>query len=62
MKNNPEYGHTFPTANEFRNKLEDFLNRTVGESWDWFGEDEGENSLSIRTLSVWGLEEEKEVA
>ena len=47
-------------AEEFKDKLEDFLHQTVGKSWQWLKEDEGEGSLIIKSLCVWDLEEEKE--
>ena len=49
-------------AEEFKDKLEDFLHETVGKSWQWLKEDEGEGSLIIKSLCVWDLEEEEEVA
>tara|TARA_R100000781_G_C4055824_1_gene119329 strand:- start:44 stop:202 length:159 start_codon:yes stop_codon:yes gene_type:complete len=50
-------------AEEFKDKLEDFLNQTVGKSWQWLKEDEQDNTLIIKSLCVWDLEfEEEEVA
>ena len=47
-------------AEEFKDKLEDFLHETVGKSWEWLKEDEGEGSLIIQSLCVWDLEFEEE--
>ena len=46
------------TALQFKDKLEDFLHETVGASWQWLGEDEGEYGLMIESLCVWNLDEE----
>ena len=44
-------------AEEFKDKLEDFLHETVGASWQWLKEDEQDDTLIIKSLCVWGFDE-----
>ena len=47
-------------AEEFKDKLEDFLHETVGKDWEWLGEDVIDETLIIKSLIVWGFDEPKE--
>ncbi len=47
-------------AEEFKDKLEDFLHETVGKDWQWLKEDEQDDTLIIKSLYVWGFDELKE--
>tara|TARA_B100001094_G_C17684069_1_gene554797 strand:+ start:399 stop:557 length:159 start_codon:yes stop_codon:yes gene_type:complete len=48
------------TADEFMDKLADWLQETVGPSWRWNKSHNDGSELYISSLSIWDLNEPKE--